>query len=119
MSKLNVTTSATLQEVTDHLTKKFSHLKLEFFKKPHEDYKGNVMDDRLELSVTVGDAGGVDGEFEINGGMTVADLEHQLKSNIHLNAQVFRKSGKVWLETTTTDDWTLEDQNARGEEAFN
>jgi hypothetical protein len=30
--------------------------------------------------------------------------------------QVFRQSGRVWLETTRTDDWTLAEQNKQGEE---
>jgi hypothetical protein len=30
-------------------------------------------------------------------------------------AQVYRKSGKIWLETTVTDSWTLEEQNKQGE----
>jgi hypothetical protein len=33
--------------------------------------------------------------------------------------QVFRKSGKVWLETTVTDGWTLEEQNLQGEALSN
>ena len=34
-----------------------------------------------------------------------------------LSAQVFRLSGDVWLETTSTDNWTLEEQNSTGQEA--
>jgi hypothetical protein len=29
---------------------------------------------------------------------------------------VFRKSGNLWLETTMTDDWTLQQQNDHGYE---
>jgi hypothetical protein len=29
---------------------------------------------------------------------------------------VFRKSGKTWLETSVTDDWTLKRQNEEGME---
>jgi hypothetical protein len=31
-----------------------------------------------------------------------------------LSVQVFRKSGKNWLETTASDQWSLEKQNAKG-----
>jgi hypothetical protein len=31
-----------------------------------------------------------------------------------LSVQVFRKSGKSWLETTFTDGWTLKKQNQEG-----
>jgi hypothetical protein len=30
--------------------------------------------------------------------------------------QILRKSGKIWLETTMTDHWTLLQQNQHGEE---
>jgi hypothetical protein len=29
--------------------------------------------------------------------------------------QLFRNSGKIWLETGATDSWSLEDQNKEGE----
>jgi hypothetical protein len=47
--------------------------------------------------------------------MTVADLEHYFNQIYGLRIQLFRKSGKLWLETTVTDGWTLEEQNGQGE----
>ncbi|HRG51631.1 MAG TPA: hypothetical protein PLL00_02255 [Bacteroidia bacterium] len=47
--------------------------------------------------------------------MTVSDLEMHFKNIYGLMAQVYRKSGKIWLETTVTDSWTLEEQNKQGE----
>ncbi len=47
--------------------------------------------------------------------LTVSELEHNFVTIYALQSQVFRKSGKVWLETTVTDSWTLEEQNRQGE----
>lgn len=47
---------------------------------------------------------------------TVVELETQFLEIYGLIIQVFRKSGKVWLETTITDSWTLEEQNKQGED---
>ena len=47
---------------------------------------------------------------------TVAELENDFKDLFGVNAQVFRKSGNVWIETTLTDKWTLEKQNEEGEQ---
>ncbi len=47
--------------------------------------------------------------------MSVADLEEKFEKVYDLKAQVLRKSGKTWLETTVTDAWTLEEQNFQGE----
>ena len=47
--------------------------------------------------------------------MTVSDLEQKFAELFGLSVQVFRKSANVWLETTVTDGWTLEEQNRQGE----
>ena len=47
--------------------------------------------------------------------MTVINLEQSFREVYGLVVEVFRKSGKVWLETTVTDGWTLEEQNTQGE----
>jgi hypothetical protein len=51
----------------------------------------------------------------LDGEMRVADLESGFLSIYGLVVQVLRKSGKVWLETTLTDNWTLNEQNKQGE----
>lgn len=53
--------------------------------------------------------------IDINSYITVAELESQFAS-IGLMAEVFRKSGNVWIETILTNKWTLHQQNAEGEE---
>ena len=57
-----------------------------------------------------------DGILEIDDSMKVSDLENTLKDQYGLLAQVFRKSGNVWLETTMSDNWTLKQQNDHGHE---
>jgi hypothetical protein len=46
----------------------------------------------------------------------VHELETLFQNRLGLYIQVFRKSGKVWLETTATDDWSLFKQNMEGKE---
>lgn len=53
-------------------------------------------------------------DITIMPGMTVSELEKQFRDFYGLGAQVFRKSGKVWLETSLTDHWTLQEQNDQG-----
>jgi hypothetical protein len=47
--------------------------------------------------------------------MTVTELESRFNTIYGLSVQLFRKSGRAWLETTVTDGWTLEEQNNEGE----
>lgn len=48
--------------------------------------------------------------------MKVSELEHLFQELFGLSVQVFRKSGRSWIETTVTDDWTLKQQNEEGKE---
>ena len=54
--------------------------------------------------------------ISINGHQKVDTLEQHFNDHFGINIQVFRKSGKSWLQTTTTDEWTLTEQNKKGEE---
>ena len=35
-----------------------------------------------------------------------------------INIQLFRKSGNVWLQTTTTDHWSIAQQNKEAEKTL-
>jgi hypothetical protein len=57
-----------------------------------------------------------EGLLHISREMTVSQFEAKLYDDFGLSAQVFRKSGNVWLETSATDAWTLAQQNEEGAE---
>jgi len=46
--------------------------------------------------------------------MTVADLKHGFNDIFGIHIQVFRESGKAWLDATITEGWTLDEQNRQG-----
>lgn len=56
------------------------------------------------------------GRISMNGHQKVSTFEQHFRENFGVNVQVFRKSGNAWLQTITTDSWTLAEQNAKGEE---
>lgn len=104
-------------QLQEEFNAEFPYLKLEFFKHAHKVHEGNARGDiitaadaartRLRKATT---------DLVITEDMTVMELEQQLSSHFGLSAQVFRKSGRSWLETTVTDDWTLKHQNEQGSE---
>lgn len=47
--------------------------------------------------------------------LTVSELVKQITNSYQLEIQLYRKSGRIWLETSATDSWTLEMQNKQGE----
>jgi len=104
----------TLQEEFNAM---FPFLKLEFFAKqlkPGESFEKKVAKPNIK---TLHESRTVHNKKKviITPEMTVFDLDKTFFTVYGLGVQVFRKSGKVWLETTLTDSWTLEEQNLQGE----
>jgi hypothetical protein len=52
---------------------------------------------------------------DISGNRTVAQLEDDFRTGFNLPIQVFRRAGSLWIETSLTHDWTLDQQNKEGE----
>jgi hypothetical protein len=96
----------------------FPYLKLEFFGKPHKVGAPSSKKIIKHASKTIGQCRVIHnkGTLTITPSMTVTVLEQAFDDVYGLSVQVFRKSGRVWLETTATDAWTLEKQNKQGEE---
>jgi hypothetical protein len=97
----------------------YPFLKIEFFKKgdgwkglnpPHKQIAHNLkLKDAWARKIT-------EGELLVDDMMTVTDLENTFKNKFGLTAQVFRRSGNIWLETSITNGWTLKRQNDHGSE---
>lgn len=96
----------------------FPFLKLEFVKHRHGPNGSSSKKDLLapHALLEIIAKGDHKTKAVIDENMTVAEVEALFMSQYGLSAQVFRKSGRLWLETTVTDDWTLKKQNMEGHE---
>lgn len=96
----------------------FPFLKLEFFSTAHIPGGSNTKTELYAHHKTLGECRKTHttGDMVITPQMTVSELEQIFRNHYGLGVQVFRKSGKVWLETTVTDGWTLQEQNLQGKE---
>ncbi len=56
------------------------------------------------------------GYFEFDGDITIAKLEQIMEQDFGVYIQVFRKYGDAWLQTTSTDQWTLNKAEEMAEE---
>lgn len=115
--KITINDRRKIFAVQEEFTTAFPYLKLEFFAKPHSPGGGSAKKFITQQSKTLGDCRTIHnkGNITITGNMTVGDLEQRFADVYGLGVQVFRRSGKVWLETTVTDNWTLDRQNQQGE----
>jgi len=118
MTDLIITDDLTLEQLQDQFNKHFEYLKIEFFKKSHKITEGSSPNELVKPDLIIGDIRTIhaNGEISIHGNLKVSTLEENFEKYYGLHAQVFRRSGNVWLETTKTDDWTLAEQNKLGQE---
>ena len=115
--KMHIHNTDTLEKVQESFNAEFPYLKLEFFTRPHE--KGRPTEKQFMVNVKSYATAwfrASTATVSIPTAMTVQELERVFQEELGLYIQVFRKSGKVWLETTATDDWSLFKQNEEGQE---
>jgi len=114
---INISKTSTLQQVADQFSIWFPYLKLEFYNENHKLHQGSDSDVMLahDIFVHTFQPDLVETDIHVSGEMSVADFEKLMKDRLKLNVQVFRKSAKLWLQTTSTDHWSLDKQNGKGE----
>jgi len=116
--QLHIFPTRLISEVQKEFAAIFPFLKLEFFSGKANGQTRSTVFQIISNNKRISDcqSATADGILEFEEEMKVAELENQLKSRFHLNAQVFRRSGNTWLQTTMTDNWTLQKQNEHGKE---
>jgi hypothetical protein len=116
MAQIEVDKNQTIDFINSQFNKVYPFLRIGFFKEGHT--KGNsVQRSKMILGNVKIMELMLRGNSEIvdfNGQTTVWELEQEFEKKFGLHIQVFRKSGSIWLETTATDNWSLEQQNEQG-----
>jgi hypothetical protein len=115
--KIKIDDTKKIFTIQEEFNTAFPYLKLEFFSRPHQSGSGSAKKLMKTSNKTLGECRSIHtkGNITISPDMTVNSLEQCFGKMYGLGVQVFRQSGKVWLETTVTDGWTLEEQNKQGE----
>ena len=105
-----------LRDIQMEFSEKFPFLKIEFYARPHVSGEGSPEKEHLDLDQTVGEVRSVHnkGDLSIDGHLKVQSLEKNFAEQYGLYVQVFRRSGKLWLQTISTDEWTLTKQDRHG-----
>jgi hypothetical protein len=115
---LKIAPNRLISDIQKEFNNAFPFLKLEFFNNKSFSRSDFSAKQLIPATRKVGDSHTAitDGDIEIKEEMKVIELEKFFKDKFGLAVQVFRKSGAVWLETTMTDNWTLQQQNTHGKE---
>jgi hypothetical protein len=112
----------TIGALQTEFTEAFDGLKIVFFSKPHAEHKGSaakflIQDRDMSLSQLVPNL--KPGTIPIGPETVVWDMEKVFESEYGLHVQLFRKSGRTWLETSVTDNLTLAEQQAKAKASEN
>lgn len=121
MNKLNINDSQKLSEIKKAFSDKFPHLKIEFFSDEHRVGEANSRKAMYDDSLTLREIrkNHTSGELSIDGHQKTSTFEGNFHDHFGVTVQVFRRSGNIWLQTTTTDDWSLTHQENTGKEFDN
>ncbi len=113
---MKINNNVTLQSLQQAFSQTFPGLRIEFYAAHHDLGKGSPKGTALEPHLLVKDARSSqqEGEIDLDPNMSVGAFEETLEKQFGLNAQVFRKSGVSWMQTTATDHWTLSKQSCKG-----
>jgi hypothetical protein len=115
---ITITPTRQICDIQNEFNAVFPFLKIEFFFGKPTINNGYGAAQLISNKKSIGDAQTLitNGIIEIDATTKVNELEKKFKEEFSLAAQIFRKSGNLWIETTMTDNWTLEQQNKHGEE---
>ena len=113
---LHIKKEGLLSDIQKEFSNYFPYLRIDFFRLPHGEKKLSPKNEKLNRFTPISQlvTSTEDESLEINEKMTIGHFEALMEKQAGLFIQVFRKSGRVWIETSFTDDWTLELQNEEG-----
>lgn len=113
---LNGNKNLKISDIQKLFEKEFPYLKIEFFTQKHQSYEGSPKSQMVDKNTLISKLTDKSGQIEIHENMTVNEVEKLFEDMFGLHVQVFRKSGRTYLETSVTDNWTLKKQNEVGKE---
>lgn len=106
-----------IKDIQKEFNVAYPFLKIEFFKLPFHERKRKLQkNEKITRTEPVSKSEKFlkSGTIDIDNKRTAAELENDFWEIFGLSIKLFRKSGSLWIETTLTDNWSLEKQNEEG-----
>jgi hypothetical protein len=103
---LQIETGKQIKQIQTAFNTRYPYLKIEMIKQQGskaEAMKGNEVIAKVPATT-----------ISMGNQQTVARLEQEFLEKAGLKVIVYRRFCNVWIETTLTNDWTLEQQNSEG-----
>ena len=115
--KIIINENKKIADIQKEFNDAFPYLQIQFFSKPHKPCGSSPKSQMKEPGSSIKECQTVNksGVITVTPKVSVNELEQNFQNIFGLSIQIFRKSGKAWLQTNVTDNWTLEEQNKEGE----
>jgi len=110
----------TIEEIQEEFSAEYPYLKIEFLtaiakNRNPASSKSEIIPKHKRIGSLKEKKAGVT-TILMSGDRTVREILDELEEKHGLHAQIYRKFGKMWIETGLTDHWSLSLQNAEGHE---
>lgn len=115
--EIYISEEAIIGNIQHDFQEAYPFLRLEFFRQPHEAGQCCPQKEKIPSETPIEDIRMMHtfGWLDISRHRTAAEIEHDFRRLMGLSAQVMRKSGEMWVQTTKTDFWTLQQLNEEGQ----
>lgn len=95
-------------ELNNQFVQMYPFLKLRFFQKLKNKLEEIPNDTPIKTKEVI--------QVDCSSNKSIEQLIAELQYYLNIQVQIFRRSGKVYIETSRTSSWTLKRQNDEGEE---
>lgn len=114
--QIYISEEAVVRDIQEKFQTMYPYLKLEFFRKPHTIGACSPEAEKISPDTAIEKIRMIHsfGWLDISYYRTAGAVEHDFSYIFGLSAKILRKAGNLWLETTITDNWTLEELNNAG-----
>lgn len=108
-----INNSKTVSQIKSEFNNRFPYLKIAFYTKKHKEGEGTdpIHEIAANLHLNSVRDSEHEGVINISPEMSTGELEQAFEDHFGMHIQIFRKSGDLWLQTTSTDEWSLSEQN--------
>ncbi len=110
---IKINPDITLREIKNIFSAHYPHLKLAFYRTPHEIFEASDECGRYPCDIKLKEIknGHLEGIINIQPKEKISDLEREFQVRFDLPAQVLVKEHEVWTQTTGMDSFTLREAN--------
>jgi hypothetical protein len=110
---IEINDATTIDEIAKSVEASFPNLRMAFFKEPHGRGEESDMSAYIPAHKTIGQVKTTHntGAMEIHGWHKTGPVEKEFFKLFGLNVQVLRRLGNNWVQTSLSDNLSLEEQH--------